>query len=593
MHPTIEKSLRDHALRAPERPAILATGRPDLSWRLLLQQIEYVANSLNAMGIGRNERVAIVLPSGPEMAVAFVAVASCATAAPLNPACRQSEFEFCLLDLKAKAVIVSADGDTAARTAAQTLGIPVVELSFDSHAEAGTFTLAGEARPAPARQGFADEHDIALVLHTSGTTSRPKIVPLTQGNLAASTRNHELALSLTGDDLCLVMMPLFHVHGLVSAVLASLTTGGRVLCTGGFDAPLFFALLEETRPTWFTGAPALYQGLLAQVSSHRQVVSAHSLRFLRSAAAPLPPSVLKELEQCFKVPVIESYGMTETAAQIASNPLPPHPRKTGSVGIASGPEVAIMAEDGRFLSAGASGEIVIRGDNLMTSYEDNPAANNSAFANGWFRTGDQGFIDRDGFLFITGRLKEIINRGGEKISPREVDEAILEHPDVAEVATFAVPHARLGEDMVAAVVLRENVSGDEKALREFVSARLAQLKLPSRILIVDQIPKGPTGKLQRGRLAEVFQSKLWAAYSPARDTVEVAIARIWAEVLCVEQVGIHDNFFTLGGDSLLATRVVARMESALEWKVPLRIFFDCPTVAEVAQLVHQGMHGEA
>lgn len=587
MKQSISARLKEHAINCSDRPGIFAPGRFALSYRRLWSQIEYVIDSLNAMGLGRDDRVAIVLPDGPEMAVTFIAVAAGATAAPLNPAYRKSELEFYLSDLKARALIVPSGGGAPGRAAAQACDIPVIELSFDIQAEAGTFMLAGEPGSSPARTGFAQEDGVALVLHTSGTTSRPKIVALTQRNLCSSTLNHSVALALTDQDRCLNMMPLFHIHGLVSVVLTSLMNGGSVVCTSGFDAPKFFDWLDEFKPTWFTAAPALYQALLAYASTNHKTIAHHSLRFLRSAAAPLPPRVLEELERLFRVPVIESYGMTEAAAQITSNPLPPRQRKVGSVGIASGPEAAIMDEDRNLLAPGQTGEIVIRGSSVMAGYENNAAANSSSFANGWFRTGDQGLMDSHGYFFITGRIKEIINRGGEKISPREVDRALLEHPGIAEVATFAVSHARLGEDIVAAVVLRENASSNEKEIRDFASTRLSQQKVPSRILIVDQIPKSPTGKLQRGRLAEALEPKLKTVFIPPRNEIEHAVTKILAEALGVEQVGVHDNFFALGGDSLSATRVVTRIKDALQLEVPLRVLFDYPTVAEIGQFIMQ------
>jgi acyl-CoA synthetase (AMP-forming)/AMP-acid ligase II len=447
------------------------------------------------------------------------------------------------------------------------------------------FALSGKPAPSPARSGFAQDEDIALVLHTSGTTSRPKIVALTQRNLCSSALNHRATLAITHQDRCLNMMPLFHIHALVSVMLTSLMSRASVVCTQGFDAATFFDCLEEFKPTWFTAAPALYQSLLAYLSSTRRPTARHSLRFLRSAAAPLHPKVLQELERQFKVPLVESYRMTEAAAQITSNPLPPRERKAGSVGIASGPETAIMDENGKLLPPGTTGEIVIRGANVIAGYENNAAANGSSFTHGWFRTGDQGFMDSDGYFFISGRLKEIINRGGEKISPREVDQVLLEHPGIAEVATFAVPHVGLGEDIVAAVVLRRNDSSSAREIRDFAAARLSQQKVPSQILIVDQIPKSPTGKLQRNCLAEALEAKLKPAFTPPRNDIESALADILMDVLNVEQVGIHDNFFALGGDSLSATRIVIRINAALGMKVPLSLLFDCPTIAEMAKFI--------
>jgi acyl-CoA synthetase (AMP-forming)/AMP-acid ligase II len=260
--------------------------------------------------------------------------------------------------------------------------------------------------------------------------------------------------------------------------------------------------MGEARPTWYTAVPTMHQTILARAARHAQVIRDNPLRFIRSSSSALPPQVIAELETTFNAPVVESYGMTEAAHQMASNPLPPAVRKRGSVGIAAGPEVAIMDPEGRLLQAGENGEIVIRGANVTAGYQNNPKANAEAFTNGWFRTGDQGTMDPEGYVSITGRLKEIINRGGEKISPREVDEVLMDHPAVRQVVTFAVPHDKLGEDVAAAVVLREGAAATEKELREFLGSRLAAFKVPRTILFLDEIPKGATGKLQRIGLAQ-------------------------------------------------------------------------------------------
>jgi acyl-CoA synthetase (AMP-forming)/AMP-acid ligase II len=288
------------------------------------------------------------------------------------------------------------------------------------------------------------------VLHTSGTTSRPKQVPLTNANLCHSACNIRRALELTANDRCLNVMPLFHIHGLAAAVLASLASGASIVCTPGFYAPRFFEWVAEFQPTWYTAVPTMHQAILARAGGETRP---SSLRFIRSCSAALPPQVMAELERFFSVPVIESYGMTEAAHQMASNPLPPEKRKPGSVGRAAGPEVAIMDDAGRLATAGETGEIVIRGPNVMAGYAGNPAANESAFRGGWFRTGDQGRLDEEGYLYISGRTKEIINRGGEKISPREIDEALLEHPAVKESAVVASPDETRGEIVKAFVIL--------------------------------------------------------------------------------------------------------------------------------------------
>ena len=484
-----------------DAPAIGAPGRTPLSFAGLRRHVADVRALLNQAGLGRGARVAIVLPNGPEMASAFIAMAASASTAPLNPAYRAEEFDFYLSDLGAKALVVEAGTDSPALAVARERGIAVLELTVPRAAAAGLFTLSGSAGPRLASD-FAEPDDEALVLHTSGTTSRPKIVPLTQRNVCASARNIVATLDLGPADRCLNIMPLFHIHGLIAATLSSLAGGGAVHCTPGFNALKFFAWMEEVRPTWYTAVPTMHQAILSRAARNRATIETVPLRFIRSSSSSLPPQVMAELEEVFGAAVIESYGMTEAAHQMASNPLPPAPRKPGTVGIAAGPEVAVMDEAGQLLRPGETGEVVIRGDNVTLGYEANPQANAEAFAEGWFRTGDQGRFDDEGYLAITGRLKEIINRGGEKISPREVDEVLLDHPAVAQAVTFAVPHDKLGEDVAAAVVLADGANAGEGELRDFIAARLAAFKVPRTILFVDEIPKGATGKLQRIGLAD-------------------------------------------------------------------------------------------
>ena len=339
------------------------------------------------------------------------------------------------------------------------------------------------------------------MLHTSGTTARPKIVPLLQRNLAASARHIAGTLRLGPADRCLNVMPLFHIHGLAAAVLASMGAGASITCTPGFNALKVFSWFEDAVPTWYTAVPTMHQAILARADRQPETARAAGLRLVRSSSASLPPQVMARLEAVFGCPVIESYGMTEAAHQMTSNPLPPGERKPGSVGVPAGPEVAVMDSAGALLPAGSVGEVVIRGPNVTPGYAGSPEANAEAFADGWFRTGDQGVFDADGYLMLTGRLKELINRGGEKISPREVDEALLDHPAVAQAVAFALPNPKLGEEVAAAVVVRDGAEVDERALRAFVGERLAGFKVPRRVVFVPEIPKGATGKLQRIGLA--------------------------------------------------------------------------------------------
>jgi acyl-CoA synthetase (AMP-forming)/AMP-acid ligase II len=480
------------ALRAPE-------GRAALTYADLRGLAQRSVAALNAKGIGRGDRVAIVLPNGPEMASVFVTVACGATTAPLNPAYRQEEFEFYIEDLKAKALLVAKGVETPARAAAAKLGVPIIEVV--PGAAAGDFALEGGAPGSAARPGTAQEDDVALVLHTSGTTARPKIVPLTHGNVTASARHIGAALALTADDTCLNVMPLFHIHGLIAAVLSSLGAGGAVVCTPGFDALRFFRWMDEERPSWFTAVPTMHQAILSRAERNREIIERVRLRFLRSSSASLPGPVMEQLEKVFGAPLVESYGMTEASHQMCSNPLE-GPRKPGKVGRAAGPEVAIMDDDGKLLPQGEIGEVVIRGPNVTKGYEANPEANAKAFTHGWFRTGDQGMFDPDGFLMLTGRLKELINRGGEKVSPLEVDGVLSAHPAVAQVLCFAIPHAKLGEEVGAAVVLRDGAPCTERELRDFCATHLADFKVPKKVVFVPEIPKGATGKLMRIGLAE-------------------------------------------------------------------------------------------
>jgi len=591
---SIYRLLESQARRSPEAIAIAAPGRAPLTYSQLVNQVEDVARTLNSMGVGRNDRVAVVLPNGPEMAVAFLAVAAGATCAPLNPTYKAGELDFYLTDLNAKALIVQSGMDSPAITVAQKRGIPVIKLSPVPEAEAGVFRLTNEERSDRTYGGLARPPDVALMLHTSGTTAKPKLVPLTQANMCISAHNIVAALRLNSSDCCLNVMPLFHIHGLM-VVLSSLAAGGRVICPSNPDLSEFFKWVEEFRPTWYTASPTIHQAVLVQAKQNHDIIIRRPLRFIRSASSPLPPKIMVELENVFHAPVIEAYAMTEASHQMSSNPLPPGNRKAGSVGVAAGPEVGITDESGNFLPRNKTGEIVIRGANVMGGYENNPAANAASFTRGWFRTGDVGHMDAEGYLFITGRIKEIINRGGEKISPREVDEVLLEHPAVSEVVTFAVPHVTLGEDVAAAVVLRDNASVTEREIQDFAATRLAEFKVPRQVQIVSKLPKSATGKLQRVGLAEKLglvaplqaASEKGAAPRAPRTRVEEKLVKILAKVLGLAMIGIDDNFFDLGGHSLLALQVIAQIENVFGKRLPPPALLQAPTVGQLAALLGQ------
>src|SRR5438105_2611243 len=485
----------------------MAIGAPEgirpLRYGELRALVQRTTQDLNALGIGRNDRVVTVVPNGPEAAAIFVAVAAGATAAPLSRGLTADEFAFNLKDLRATALVVEASLDSPARAVAHELGVPILDLQPLREQGAGSFKLRPtvQGRATPASAGTAGRDDVALVLHTSGSTARPKIVPLLQRNVTASAQNIARSLQLVPEDVCLNIMPLFHIHGLMAAVLASLATGAQVWCAPAFNGLRFFHWYDEVKPTWYTAVPTMHQAILSRAPRHPDSVASGRLRLIRSSSASLAPQVMAELEATFRCPVIEAYGMTEASHQMTSNPLPPRPRKPGSVGVPAGPEVAIMDEEGKMLPRGQTGEVVIRGENVTPGYEANPEANESAFLDGWFRTGDQGEIDREGYLRLTGRIKELINRGGEKIAPIEIDVVLMGHPAVQQCLTFAIPHEKLGEEIAAAVVLREGKTCTERELREFASKHLEHWKVPRTFVFLREIPKGRTGKLQRIGLA--------------------------------------------------------------------------------------------
>lgn len=584
---TLYQLLHGRAVCTPDAAAILSTDGQAISYGSLLECIDSLLADLNRCAIGRDDRVVVVMRNGPEMALALLAVSAVAISCPLNPGLREREFDFYLSDLSPRALVVEQGDKNPVILSARKLGISIVELTSTATNFGRLAFSAPETDAASGYRPLPGTADSALLLYTSGTTSRPKLVPLSHLNLLSSARHVALSAGLRSQDRCLNVMPLFHIHGLAGALLSSLWAGASVVCAPGFEAERSYSWFRVTQPTWYTAVPAVHQALLSCIEAEPDFTTGHRLRLIRSSSAALPAHVFRKLEAIFDVPVIEAYGMTEAAHQITSNPLPPGRRKAGSVGTGAGPEVSIMDEAGRFLPAGATGEIVVRGANVMAGYLDNPRANEESFVAGWFRTGDTGYFDDDGYLFLTGRIKEIINRGGEKISPREIDEILLQHPAVSEAVAFAVPHPTLGEDVAAAVVLRKNRPTSEGELKRFVAARLASFKLPQTIVLLDEIPKSPTGKIQRAGLAEMLgllavREKMLTANGSCTDA-ERALLQICAEVLGVGRVVSEDNFFQLGGDSLTAVQVISRVRDVLQVELPITIFFEASTIANLAQ----------
>jgi acyl-CoA synthetase (AMP-forming)/AMP-acid ligase II len=481
----------------PAQPALIGID-PDrrVSYRDLSENVARLAERLASSGMAPGSRVAIVLPNGPEFVVAFLATAcACLIAAPFNPA-QAAELETLWRDGEIRAVIMLAH-DTVSARHAQTLGIPRWVLTTNP-ANRVELEVASSGR----RSNVVPEpEDVALFLYTSGTTSKPKGVPLTHRNLMASVSNIADGYRLTQDDRTLLVMPLFHVHGLIGAMLSTLYSGGAVIAPSRFSAGHFWPTAQSWRATWYSAVPTIHRTLLLRADTDAPVRS--GFRFIRSCSSALAPAIFTQMENRFQAPVLEAYGMTEASHQIATNPLPPALHKAASVGIGGRVEVAALDDAGRLLPPRSPGEIAIKGPNVMSGYDRNPEANAAAFINGYLRTGDRGVIDEQGYISLIGRIKELINRGGEKISPPEIDAVLLSHPAVAEAAAFGIPDAKYGEEVWAAAVLKSTAT--EADLQAWCRDRMADFKIPKRIHFVTELPKTATGKVQRAALTTAYR----------------------------------------------------------------------------------------
>ncbi|AMN39127.1 non-ribosomal peptide synthetase [Rhodoplanes sp. Z2-YC6860] len=589
----LDDMLAHYGAEAPDRNAILSPNCDPLTYGELRFRVSKAVRELRELGIGPTDRVAVVLPNGAATAVALVSVATAAGCVPLNSNLTADELQRYLADFNVAALLTRADMNSAARTVAQGSGIPVIDLSPCPGAAPWMFDLIGSGTPrAPSRAPACGAGHDALVLMTSGTTARPKIVPLTQAGVCASAYNAGAALRLRPEDRLLNMLPLFHAHGLISGLLTALAAGSTVVCTPGFDPAAFFGWLDEFRPSWYTAVPSVHRALLSEAVRRKLRVLKSSLRVVRSASASLPVTVLRDLERLFGVPVIETYGMTEAASQIAANTL--ELRKPGSVGKSAGAEIAIIDDEGRKLATGKRGEIVLRGPAITRGYDNDIAATQSAFRDGWFRTGDLGYLDRDGYLFIVGRIKDVIKRGGQQVAPAEVEAAFLAHPDVIEAVAFSVPHERLGEDVAAAIVLGPDARISEQALRKFASERLASYKVPGLIRFVDAIPKNAAGKVKREGLGAMLFGATPTTEAKAESTapapaklLERQLAEIWADQLEVDRVGVDQDVFALGADSITVTQMRSRLRRQFGVDFSFKDMFDAPTAAMLAARIEQ------
>jgi acyl-CoA synthetase (AMP-forming)/AMP-acid ligase II len=499
--PSIQTSVQTivellHAAPPENTAVILPEAGIRLTYGNLRDQVMTMADSLASVGIGHGHRVASVFPNGLPAIISFLAASVAGTASPLNPAYRRDEFKYYLEDVEARILLCPPDGVEDAREAAREW-LPVYSVKMD---DKGFVRLIG-APDVVGKARTPNPDDIALILHTSGSTGRPKRVPIRHANIGASAENISATYALSSSDVTLCVMPLFHVHGLVASVLSTFRSGGTVVVPAKFSPLSFWRFVRDTKATWYSAVPTIHQLLLTRAAGQRPE-GAENLRFIRSCSAALPPEMMQQMESVFGAPVLEAYGMTEATHQMASNPQPPAPRKGGSVGPGTGVKISIMDDAGNHLPPGDRGEVVIQGPNVVREYENNPEATTKSFTNGWFRTGDQGFLDEENYLVLTGRIKELINRGGEKIAPREIDEVLLTHPSVAEAVAFGVPHPTWGEEVAAAVVLR--APEKESQIIAFCKQHLSDFKCPKTLYIVDAIPRTATGKIQRGAIAALL-----------------------------------------------------------------------------------------
>lgn len=574
--------IRDHARERPHAPAILSSGGEVLTYEMLQRQIEAIAASLADAGITAGTRVAIVMPDGPELAVAIVAVACAATAVPLNPSLTAAEFEGLFVAQKLEALILADWAESAAEAVATRRGMCIMAAARKPGGLQITQRTPPLATPAKARAVTPD--DTAFILRTSGTTARPKLVPITHRNLVAMAERMQKWFALVPTDRVLCILPLYYAQGLKMSLFVPLILGSSLACPSRSVQPDVLAWLDELQATWVTAGPTLLRSLLERARAIGKGNLRHHLRVLISASAPIPDGVRDALADSFGVPVLNSFGLSE-AGLVAANEFAPERRKLGTVGRPWPGELAILTAEQGLAGPDTLGEIVLRGPGVTPGYIDDPEMNRAAFVDGWFHTGDLGRIDADGFLTIVGRIKEMINRGGEKIAPAEIDQALLRHPAVSEATSFAVPHPRLGEDIAAAVMLRPGQTVTPLELRRFLKPLLVPFKIPRRIHILTTIPKGDTGKVRRQDLPALIPAPAKTGPSFRPSSLESEIAEIWRRLLGCTEIDRDDEFFELGGDSLLATQMILEVERLTGKQLPEDVLFEAATPRQIAQCV--------
>jgi acyl-CoA synthetase (AMP-forming)/AMP-acid ligase II/thioesterase domain-containing protein len=573
------------ASQFPHQPAIVSPTFAPLTYHGLQLQLDNIRRQLRLAGFDCNARIAVLMPNGPEAVLTIVAVACCSIAVPLDPRLSPAEIDQLLDMLRLNALLVPQGSASEARQTAERRRLAIIEAAPVGHGQLG-LNIAVQVSDSPAIDAEPVPGSPAFILQTSGTTAQPKLIPFSHSNMLAAAARLQAWFGLTPWDRCLSVSSPYYSHGLKVTVFTPLLTGGSIAVPANSAIVALDEWLDVLRPTWYSAGPTLHTAVLDKTKRLEQ--AAHTLRFVVSGGAPLPKEVQDGLQRILGVPVLEHYGSSE-AAQIAANLPPPGPNKPGTCGQPWPDTMAIVGEDGHPLPAGQRGEVWVRGPTVMSGYLDAPELNQAAFKEGWFCTGDIGSLDKAGFLSLHGRLSELINRGGEKIAPAEIESALLRHPAVAEAAAFAIPHPRLGEDVAAAIIPHPGAQATTADLRQFLQRELASFKIPRRILILDQLPKGATGKVQRRRLRESMDGLLGdQGTMPVSDVnkaplkLEAELLTLWRRLLKSEAVTVDDDFFVSGGDSLLAMEMLIEVERLIGHSVPETILFGAETIRQLA-----------
>ena len=590
---TIGREIQRHFEFQPDHPAVVSSNFSPLSYRELQYQIEEISAGLRLAGFDRNARIVVALPSGPRAALAIVAVACSAVAVPLNPKLTLAEIESCLAVLRPDAILLLRDDNSVARRVAEREGLTTIEAIPAKEDKLGFEIVVPHIRAAaqPDEPNEPDPDAVAFIHQTSATASEPKLIPFSHRNMLAAAARFQAWFKLTPQDRCLSVIPVHYGHGLKQTVFTPLLTGGTVAFPANaseFDYSEWFVTLK---PTWFTGGPTLHHLIFDQTKTKANAKTIHSLRFILTGGASFQQDIHQGLQHALGVPVLEYYGSSEFAWASANLP-PPGPCKLGTCGIPWPDTVIIVGEDGRRVAIGEQGEVLVRGPTVTSGYLDAPELNRASFVDGCLKTGDIGSLDEEGFLILHGRQKDLINRGGEKVWPIEIDDALMRHPAIAEAAAFPMPHPRLGEDVAAAVVLRPGEAATPVELRRYLGQQLASFKVPRRIIILNQLPKGVTGKVLRRRLSEFLGTSI--AVSPAAPDTSVnssllfRLRELWERLLNSGPLTIDDDFFEKGGDSLLAVEMLCEVERFTGQIVPTSILFEATTIRQLAQELSKG-----